>query len=64
MNTDILKYLSNKIREEQTMLSNDMALGKAKDHGEYKFSCGIYRGLILANTMLAELAERMERDDE
>ena len=64
MNTDILKYLSNKIREEQKVLADDMALGKAKDHGEYKFSCGIYRGLILANTMLAELAEKMERDDE
>jgi hypothetical protein len=64
MNTDILKYLSNQIREDQTLLANDMALGKAKDHGEYKFSCGIYRGLILANTMIAELAERMEKDDE
>jgi ribosomal protein S4E len=64
MNIEILKYLSNKIREEQEIISEDTVLGKAKDHGEYKYACGIYRGLSLVNAMIIEMAERMEKDDE
>jgi hypothetical protein len=64
MNTDLLKYLSNKIQEEMKVLEQDTVLGKAKDFGDYKYACGIYRGLLIANNILMETAERMEKDDE
>ena len=64
MNTDLLKYLSNKIQEEMKVLEQDTVLGKAKDFGDYKYACGIYRGLLIANNVLIETAERMEKDDE
>jgi len=60
MSSDLLKYLSSKIQEEIDVLKNDMAMGKAKDFGDYKYAAGIVRGLVLANTILAETAERIK----
>jgi hypothetical protein len=64
MSNDILKYLSNKIQEEITHISEDLAKGTAKDHGDYKYSCGIVRGLLMVNNMIIETAERMENADD
>jgi hypothetical protein len=60
MSSDILKYLSNKIQEEIKVISDDLALGKAKDHGDYKHTVGMIRGLMIANSMIADTAERYE----
>ena len=64
MSNDLLKYLSNKIQEEIKVMSDDMAKGTAKDHGDYKYACGIVRGLMMANNFCMEAAQRMEEDDE
>ena len=63
MSTDLLKYLSNKVQEEIGVISDDLARGTAKDHGEYKDACGIIRGLMVANAFFADTAQRMEEDD-
>lgn len=62
--SDILKYLSSKLNEEIKVMSDDMALGTAKDYGDYKYACGIIRGLMIANSAIADIAQRMEEDDE
>jgi hypothetical protein len=64
MSSDLLKYLSEKVNAEITILSDDLARGTAKDHGEYKYACGIIRGLMIANGLFAETAQRMENDDD
>lgn len=64
MSNDLLKYLSGKIQEEAKVIEADLALGTAKDHGEYKFACGRYRGLLMANNIIMETAQRMEHDDD
>jgi len=64
MNVDLLKYLSDKIQEEMKVIESDMVLGHAKEFGDYKYACGIYRGLMIANNILVETADRMERNDE
>jgi len=64
MSTDLLKYLSGKVQEEIDVLSADLARGTAKDHGEYKYACGIIRGLMIANALFADTAQRMENDDD
>jgi hypothetical protein len=64
MSTELLKYLSGKVQEEITVISDDLARGTAKDHGEYKYACGIIRGLMVANALFADVAQRMERDDD
>jgi len=64
MSNDLLMYLSKKIQEEVEVIRNDLALGKAKDHGDYKHACGMVRGLLVANNILMETSERMKKDDE
>lgn len=64
MTEELLRYLSKKVQEEITVLSDDLARGTAKDHGDYKYACGIIRGLMLANGFIAEAAQRMEQDDD
>lgn len=64
MSRDLLKYLSEKVNAEVAHMSDDLARGSAKDHGEYKWACGIIRGLTMANTILAETAQKMENDDD
>jgi hypothetical protein len=64
MSTDLLKYIADKIQEEVKVMSDDLARGTAKDHGEYKYSCGIIRGLMVATSILADTAQRMEQDDD
>ncbi len=60
MSIDLLKHLSNKVQEEIKVISDDLALGKAKDFGDYKHAVGMLRGLMVANSIIAETAERYE----
>lgn len=64
MSNDVLKHLSDKIQEERLRMSEDMSMGKAKDFGDYKYACGIIRGLLLANNMIIETAERLNNADD
>ena len=64
MSTDLLQYLSKKVQDEITVISDDLARGTAKDHGEHKYACGIIRGLMIANGFFAETAQRLEQDDD
>ena len=64
MSNDILRHLSNKVQEELKIIEADMAMGRAEDFGAYKYACGIYRGLLMANNILMETAQRMEQDDD
>lgn len=60
MSIDLLKHLSNKVQEEIKIITDDLALGKAKDFGDYKHAVGMLRGLMVANSIIAETAERYE----
>ena len=64
MDGKLLQYLSSKIQEELKVIEQDMAMGHAVDFGAYKYACGIYRGLLVANNLLMETAQRMEQDDD
>jgi hypothetical protein len=60
MSISLLKHLSNRMLEEIKVVSDDLALGKAKDHEDYKHAVGVIRGLMVANSIIAETAERYE----
>ena len=64
MTHEFLMHLSKKVQEEIAVLSDDLARGTAKDHGDYKYACGIIRGLMITNGFIAEAAQRMEQDDD
>jgi hypothetical protein len=52
------------VQDELRVIEADMSMGNAADFGAYKYACGIYRGLLVANNIIMETAERMEEDDE
>jgi hypothetical protein len=64
MTSELLTYLSKKVQDEIDVISGDLARGTAKDHGDYKYACGIIRGLMISNGFIAETAQRMEQDDD
>jgi ribosomal protein L17 len=64
MSTDLLKYLSDKIEEERKVIEADLAEGKAADFAQYKHATGVIRGLLIANNLVLEIAQRMENDDD
>ena len=64
MNNDVLQYIASKIQDEIKAMSDDLARGSAKDHGEYKYACGIIRGLMVATSIIADTAQRLENDDD
>lgn len=61
---DVLEHLAKKLHEDRLRMIEDLGEGKAKDHAEYKFSCGVVRGLLMANNHILELIDRIEKDDE
>ena len=61
---DVLEHLAKKLHEDRLRMVEDLGEGKAKDHAEYKFACGVVRGLLMANNHILELVERLEKADE
>jgi hypothetical protein len=61
---DILKYLNSKVQDEIGIIEKDLSLGGAKDHGDYKYACGIVRGLRMVTNLIIETSERMEQADD
>ena len=64
MTKDVLKHLSKNLQEERLRIIEDLGDGKAKDLAEYKYSAGVVRGLLMANNLIVEMAERLENSDE
>jgi hypothetical protein len=64
MNKELLEYLAGKVNAEIDVLKDDLSRGTAKDHGDYKYACGIIRGLMIANGIFADTSQRMEEDDD
>jgi len=50
-----------KLRQDQAVFLNG---GGAKDFAEYRHVCGVIRGLTHAETIVRDLAQRMEYSDE
>ncbi len=59
-----LEYLIKQIAEEVTEIEQTVANGNAKDYAEYQYLCGKIRGLLIAQEIVTDLKERMEKDDE
>jgi len=64
MSNDLLAYLSEKVEDERKIIEADLASGKAGDYAQYKHATGVIRGLMIANNILLETAQRMEQNDD
>lgn len=50
-----------KLRQEQTAF---LAASRADTYDEYKKVCGVIRGLNLADNIINDLVQRMEKNDD
>jgi hypothetical protein len=64
VSTDTLWHLAQKLDEEIKIISDDLALGGAKDFGDYKFHCGRLRGLFTAKGVIMDYADQLEKKDD
>lgn len=60
MSSNMLEHISNLFKEEIKSRTEDLANGSAKDFNEYRYTIGMLRGLWLANSIVAQVAERYE----
>jgi hypothetical protein len=58
-----LEFLIGQIDDELKVVAEDLAAGNAKSYEDYKHSCGVSRGLLIARNKIAELSERMENSE-
>jgi len=64
MDSKLANYLLaefDKLRTEQSVF---LATGRAADYAEYRNLCGVIRGLTHAESIVKDLVQRLEDEDE
>jgi len=60
MDHEVLTYLQNKIQQEIQITSENLGMGSSKSYDDYRYYCGIIRGLLIANNFVGEIKDRLE----
>ncbi len=61
---DTLEYLVEKLKEERKLKGEALTDGALQSYEEYKYATGVIRGLLMAESIILDLAKRMENSDE
>jgi hypothetical protein len=61
---ETLELLMSQIEERRTAIIESLGDGAAKTFEDYKQAVGTVRGLLTAQSIIADLANRMENSDE
>jgi len=64
MSDTILVHLSKTLDGDMESIIDGLSMGGASSYDEYKYSCGIIRGMLMAKNHVIELAQRMEDTDD
>jgi hypothetical protein len=64
MDDRVLKHLISKLEELREDQAAFVAQGRAADFAEYRHTCGVIRGLSLAEQLCNDLVQRLETDDD
>lgn len=59
-----LGILISQIEERRKAIIESLGDGAAKDFGAYQQAVGMVRGLLTAQSLIADLAKNLEMDDE
>ena len=59
-----LDYINSKLDERRVEIEQHLGRGAAKSYDEYQKLCGIVQGLDTAKQIVADLAQRMEQDED
>jgi len=60
----VLDVLQERIRQQLNDYADDVATGACTDFSEYRYLCGVIRGLATAERMLLDLADQLEHSDD
>ena len=60
----ILAHLAKEIVKERQQQADFLLSGRVEDHAEYRHICGVIRGLNTAETIINDLVQRLENDDD
>ena len=61
---DVLELLASQLEERRKSLIESLGDGGPKTFDEYKYVTGVVRGLLMAQSSIADLAKHMENSDE
>jgi hypothetical protein len=64
MDTQLLHHAVREIKKDVDPIQNALLTGQAKDYAEYRHLCGVLRGLATAESILKDLVQKLENDDE
>lgn len=62
--TQAFHHLLKEIAKERASREAACSGGNLKDFPEYKNLCGVIQGLSLAESIIKDLVQKLERDDE
>ena len=60
---NVLELILEKLDDQKTRTVDDIATGN-RSFDEYKYSCGVVRGLLIAADLIKDLEEQMEKSDD
>lgn len=61
---ETLEYLMAQIEERRKAIVEGLGDGAAKSYEEYRYTAGMVRGLLTAQSLIADLAKNMENFDD
>jgi hypothetical protein len=61
---DTLELLMSQIEERRKAIIESLGDGAAKDFASYQNAAGMVRGLLTAQSLIADLAKKMENFDD
>ena len=64
MEEDALSLLVKQMDDEKLSVAESLVNGSALDFAEYRRMCGVIRGLELAQRIVGEMRERLQKQDE
>lgn len=60
----LLGYLAKELAKERDVQATFLASGRAEGYPEYQHVCGVIRGLNTAESLINDLVQRLEKDDD
>jgi hypothetical protein len=64
MSDDVLSLLHKQMDTEKVHVAEALVQGSATDFADYRHMCGVIKGLELSQRVLADMQERLRRQEE
>ena len=64
MDKNMLHHIQRELAQERASVEGAVIQGNIKEFAEYRFLVGTIRGLVLAESIVKDLAQKLEKLDE